>query len=99
MCEIELRLYGSVGVNEDRVTSNAEFLSAYLRKGFVLVSEAHGHNTRASGNGYHISRDDVDGSFGFFGKKEWNTLPESIKTLGNIDLFKVKLKQYLMANY
>ena len=71
----------------------------YLRKGFVLVSEAHGHNTRASGNGYHISRDDVDGSFGFFGKKEWNTLPESIKTLGNIDLFKVKLKQYLMANY
>ena len=71
----------------------------YLRRGFVSVSDVHDHTTRASCNGFHISGDDVVGSFSYFGKKEWNALPDSLKALGNIDLFKVKLKQHLMSNY
>ena len=71
----------------------------YLRKGFVLVSDVHGHETRASLGCFHISGDDVDGSFRFFGKKEWNAIPDGLKSIGNIDLFKAKLKQYLMESY
>ena len=65
----------------------------------MWVSDVHDHKTRASCNGFHISGDDVVGSFSYFGKKEWNALPDSLKALGNIDLFKVKLKQHLMSNY
>ncbi len=71
----------------------------YLRKGFVLVSDIHDHETRASSGGFHISREDVDGSFVFFGKKEWNALPDNLKTIGNIDLIKVKLKQHFLSIY
>ena len=72
---------------------------SYLRKGFVLVADVHDHKTRASSGGFHISKEDVDGSFVFFGKKEWNAIPDGLKAIGNIDLFKVKLKQYLMEGY
>ena len=72
---------------------------SYLRKGFVLVKNIHCHETRASNNGFHISGDDIHGSFSYFGKKEWNTLPDNLKALEKIDLFKVKLKQYLMRDY
>ena len=46
-----------------------------------------------------LGREDVDSSFVFFGKKEWNALPDNLKTLGNIDLFKVKLKQHFLSDY
>ena len=71
----------------------------YLQGGFVPVADIHSHGTRASGTGYHISGDDVDGSFGYFGKKEWNGLPDSLKTLGDIKAFKVRLKRHLLESY
>ena len=64
-----------------------------------MVANVHDHKTRASSGGYHISKEDVDGSFVYFGKKEWNAIPDGLKDIGNIDLFKVKLKQYLMQGY
>ena len=72
---------------------------SYLRKGFVMVSDVHEHKTRASSTGFHISGDDVVGTFSYFGKTEWNALPDRLKTLENIDLFKIKLKEYLMEHY
>ena len=69
---------------------------SYLRKGFVTITDVHSHKTRASCTGYHISGEDVDGSFRLFGKKEWNALPDRLKNLDNIDLFKVHLKKYFL---
>ena len=72
---------------------------SYLRKGFVMIADVHSHRTRASATGYHVSGDDVDGSFSFFGKKEWNALPDRLKNLDSINLFKVKLKEYFFDSY
>ena len=71
----------------------------YLHKGFIPVADVHNYQTRASGTGYHISREDVDGSFVYFGKKEWNGLPDSLKKLGNLKAFKVRLKRYFLESY
>ena len=72
---------------------------SYLRKGFVMIADIHNHKTRASSTGYHISGDDVDGSFGLFGKKEWNALPDRLKNLENINIFKDHLKKYFFDGY
>ena len=69
---------------------------SYLRKGFVTITDVHSHKTRASCTGYHISGEDIDGSFRLFGKKEWNALPDRLKNLDNIDLFNVHLKKYFL---
>ena len=71
----------------------------YLRKNFKLVTDVHDHKTRGSGMGFHISKDDVIGSFEYCGKKEWNSLPDSLKTLNSIDSFKVNLKRYFLEGY
>ena len=42
---------------------------------------------------------DVDGSFSLFGKKEWNALPDRLKNLENINIFKVNLKKYFFDYY
>ena len=72
---------------------------SYLKGGFTHVRDVHGYETRASALGYHISGDDISGTFGHFGKKEWNAIPGRLRTLGNIDAFKVKLKEYMMEGY
>ena len=65
----------------------------------VTISDVHEYKTRASCTGYHISGDDLVGTFSYFGKIEWNALPDRLKTLGNIDLFKIKLKEHLIEHY
>ena len=69
----------------------------YLQRGFTKVSEVHSHQTRGNSYNYHISREDTPGSY--FGKVQWNALPDNLKALERIDLFKAKLKQYLMRDY
>ena len=64
-----------------------------------MISDIHNHKRRASCTGYHISGDDVDGSFSLFGKKEWNALPDRLKNLENINIFKVNLKKYFFDYY
>ena len=71
----------------------------YLQRGFTKVSEVHSHWTRSNAHNYHISREDMPGSFAYFGKVQWNALPDSLKALERLDLFKAKLKQYLMRDY
>ena len=72
---------------------------SYLRQGFVGISEVHSHLTRGNTHNYHISREDIPGCFAYFGKIQWNALPDSLKALERVDLFKAKLKQYLMRDY
>ena len=38
-------------------------------------------------------------SFAGFGKKEWNALPDRLKNLDSINVFKVKLKEYFFDGY
>ena len=72
---------------------------AYLRKGFVPVKDVHDHKTRGSSLGFHISANDVVGTFEYFGKKEWNEIPERLKTLKNINAFKTGLKESFLERY
>ena len=65
----------------------------YLRRGFVPIRDIHDHKTRGSCVGFHISANDVVGTFEYFGKKEWNEIPERFKTLRNIDAFKTGLNE------
>ena len=71
----------------------------YLRGNFKLVSDVHGYKTRGSSTGFHISGEDVVGSFEYCGKTEWNSLPDRLKTLGSIDAFKRNLKLYFLEGY
>ena len=42
---------------------------SYLKRGFTRVQNVHGHETRASALGYHISGGDIGGTFGYHGKR------------------------------
>ena len=64
-----------------------------------MVTDIHDHKTRGSNMGFHISKDDVVGSFGYFGKKQWNAIPSRLKSLRNIDLFKTSLRTYFLESY
>ena len=72
---------------------------SYLVRGFVQVAAVHGHHTRASGHGFHISKDDLPGGFAYFAKVQWNSLPVELKSIDSMAIFKVRLKRYLMAGY
>ena len=71
----------------------------YLRRGFVPIRDIHDHKTRGSCVGFHISANDVVGTFEYFGKKEWNEIPERLKTLKNINAFKTGLKESFLESY
>jgi len=72
---------------------------SYLCRNFVPVSGVHDHRTRGSNFDFHISRQDVPGSFSYFGKVQWNDLPNEVKAIDSFAVFKVRLKSYLLARY
>ena len=72
---------------------------SYLCKGFVQVSGVHGHQTRGSAFDFHLSASDSPGSFSYYSKCQWNDLPAQLKCIDSLAVFKVKLKQHLMATY
>ena len=63
------------------------------------ISGVHGHQTRGSAHNYHIPREDIPGSFAYFGKIQWNRLPVNLKSIDNEVVFKVKLKAFLTKDY
>ena len=78
----------------------------YLRGaqgGFTPVAKIHGHNTRGSVSDYHIPNDRLTtlkcSSFGFTEKREWNSLPRDLRLLGNLNLFKAKLRNHFIEQY
>ena len=71
---------------------------AYLLPNFKLVSAAHTYNTRSSSHIFHLSRDFSDG-FAFTAIKQWNELPDDIKSITEFRVFKRRLKEFLISQY
>ena len=74
---------------------------SYLLPNFKLISVAHTYNTRGSSNNFHLSRELslFPNGFAFTAIKQWNELPEEIKSIFEFRVFKRRLKQYLFTLY
>ena len=74
---------------------------SYILPKFKLISCAHSYNTRGSSNNFHVSRELslFPNGFAFTAIKQWNSLPEDIKSIDEFQVFKRKLKQFLVAQY
>ena len=74
---------------------------AYLLPNFKSVSDAHNHNTRGSSFNFHMSRELSLSPNGFActAIKQWNELPNDLKSISVFRVFKQKLKQFLLSKY
>ena len=74
---------------------------SYLLPNFRSISEIHSHNTRGSSCNFQLSRDLAcyPNGFAFSSIKLWNELPNSLKSLTNFQVFKRRLKLYLISRY
>ena len=67
------------------------------------MARVHGYGTRGSVSDYHISEAATTSlkrsSFGSTAKREWNSLPGHLKTLGTVNLFKIKLRKFMVEQY
>ena len=74
---------------------------AYLLPNFKFVSDAHSYNTRGSSHNFHLSRQLSlsPNSFSFTAIRQWNELPNSLKAIDSFQVFKQKLKQFLLNQY
>ena len=73
----------------------------YLLPNFKSISDTHTHNTRGSSYNFCLSRDLSlsPKGFSFIAIKQWNELPNSLKSIENFRVFKRKLKQFLLNQY
>ena len=73
----------------------------YLMSNFKAVSDAHTHNTRGSSFNYSISKELSlsPSTFSYTAIKAWNSLPNSLKSIDNLALFKRRLKEYFLSEY
>ena len=64
-------------------------------------NNAHTHDTRRSSYNFHLSRElsVSPNGFSFTAIKQWNQLPNSLKSIDNQKIFKTKLQQFLLAQY
>ncbi len=69
----------------------------YLRTGFTYISEHHLHGTRDSLHNFVVPRVNGPGSKTFFytAIKDWNMLPNQIKSIKNKPSFKKQVKKHL----
>ena len=74
---------------------------SYLVDSFTPVSVIHSHNTRGSSHNFQMSRDlgNVRNGFTFLASKEWNALPDELKLISELRVFKKRLKEYLFSRY
>ena len=73
----------------------------YLLPNFKAVSDAHTYNTRGSTYNFHLSRElsRFSDGFAFTAIRQWNDLPNSIKSISGFQVFKRKLKDHLLSQY
>jgi hypothetical protein len=73
----------------------------YLANNFNLITSTHGHFTRGSVCNYSISRDMSNSptSFVFTAVKNWNCLPNFLKEIQSLPVFKTKLKGFILSDY
>ena len=74
---------------------------SYLLPNFKLISMAHSYNTRGSSNNFFVSRELslFSNGFAFIAIKQWNELPENIKSTTEFRVFKRRLKQHIITLY
>ena len=73
----------------------------YLLNNFKAISDAHSHNTRGSNFNYVLSRELslAPTGFSFLAIKQWNALPNDIKSLTELRVFKRRLKEFFISQY
>ena len=73
----------------------------YLSVNFQPVSATHAHDTRGSRNNYSISKELArnQSSFALSAIKEWNGLPDNLKEIVSLPIFRAKVKGYLASRY
>ena len=76
----------------------------YLSESFSRFSSIHHYNTRRSQTDYMVSREDTASSIVMEGftctsKREWNMLPVGLKVIPKLNVFKEKLRVYLLKSY
>ena len=73
----------------------------YLIPNFKPISDAHKHNTRGSNCNFVLSRELSlsPNSFAFLAIKQWNDLPNNLKSICEFRVFKRKLKEYFFYQY
>ena len=73
----------------------------HLSDGFVSISESHSHFTHGSSFNYLISGSlsASNTSFAATAIKHWNALPNDIKEIRSLPMFREKVKGYLMLFY
>ena len=68
----------------------------YVAVDFCPTSNIHSHNTRGSRLNYHVdSAKFPPTTFHYTTVREWNSLPEYLKEISSLPLFKRKLKRHL----
>ena len=74
---------------------------SYLSIHFKPISSVHGYSTRGCAYDYHVSKEMslAPTSFAYTAVSSWNSLPESLKGIQSLSLFKSKLKIYLSSQY
>ena len=74
---------------------------AYHHSNFVSLELVHSLNTRGSNFNYRLSHEMslASQSFAFTASKQWNSLPDSPKSISQYHTFKRKLKDYFLSHY
>ena len=73
----------------------------YLSIDFQPIAQSHMHNTRHSSYNYFISKQLAlsPKSFAFSAIKDWNSLPEPLKSIESLQCFKKRLKEHFFDTY
>ena len=73
----------------------------YLSNNFTPLQSVHAYSTRGSIHDYHISKEIsmAQSSFAYTAILNWNALPESLKGIQSLSVFKSRLKRHLLSSY
>ena len=73
----------------------------YLSDNFTPLQSVHAYGTRGSVHDYHVSKEISmsHSSFAYTAISNWNALPESLKSVQSLSVFKTRLKCYLFSHY
>ena len=74
---------------------------SYLSDHFRPLSSIHTYGTRGSSHDYHVSKEISlsPSSFAYMAITNWNALPDSLKGIQSLSVFKAKLKHFLLSHY
>ena len=73
----------------------------YIMANFQALSSSHSHNTRGKEFNFRLSKANSlsTSSFMYTAAKEWNSLPNCLKSISDYRVFKRKLREYLLSRY